>query len=64
VTPNQSTLLMNPGDKLAIHIFDNKSAGALETQVRDITTGKTGFMLASARNGFMSAATWPAGSHL
>ena len=54
VTPNQRTLLMNPGDKLAIHIFDNKSAGALETQVRDLTTGKTGFMLASAKNGFMN----------
>jgi len=54
VTPNQRTLLMNPGDKLAIHLFDNKSAGALETQVRDLTTGKTGFMLASGRNGFMN----------
>ena len=54
VTPNQRTLLMNPGDKLAIHIFDNKSKGALETQVRDLTTGKTGFMVASAKNGFMN----------
>jgi hypothetical protein len=54
VTPNQRTLRMNPGDKLAIHIFDNKSAGALETRVRDVSTGKTGYMLASARNGFMS----------
>jgi hypothetical protein len=42
VTPNQGTLLMNPGDKLNIHIFDNKKAGALETQVRDLSTGKTG----------------------
>ena len=31
VTPNQNTLLMNPGDKLQIRIFDNKKAGALET---------------------------------
>jgi hypothetical protein len=54
VTPNQRTLMMNPGDKLAIHIFDNKSAGALETQVRDLSTGKTGFMVASAKNGFMN----------
>jgi len=52
VTPNQSTLLMNPGDKLRIHIFDNQRAGALETQVRDLSTGRTGFMLASAGNGF------------
>jgi hypothetical protein len=53
-TPNQRTLLMNPGDKLAIHIFDNSSAGALETQVRDLSTGKTGYMLSSAKNGFMN----------
>jgi hypothetical protein len=52
-TPNQETLLMNPGDRLAIHIFDNARAGALETQVRDLSTGQTGYMLASARNGFM-----------
>jgi hypothetical protein len=54
VTPNQRTLLMNPGDKLVIRIFDNRAAGALETQVRDLTTGRTGFMVASARNGFMN----------
>jgi len=54
LTPNQRTLLMNPGDKLDIHIFDNKTAGALETQIRDVSTGQTGFMLASAKNGFMN----------
>jgi hypothetical protein len=54
VTPNQRTLLMNPGDKLKIHIFENRTAGALETEVRDLTTGRTGFMLASAKNGFMN----------
>jgi hypothetical protein len=54
VTPNQSTLLMNPGDKLRIQIFDSRKAGALETRVRDTTTGKTGFMVASAKNGFMN----------
>jgi hypothetical protein len=53
-TPNQRTLLMNPGDKLQIRIFDNKKAGALETQVRDLSSGRTGFMLASAGNGFMN----------
>ena len=53
-TPNQSTLLMNPGDKLQIHLFDNQRAGALETRVRDLSTGQTGFMLASAKNGFMN----------
>lgn len=54
VTPNQSTLMMNPGDKLKIRIFDNRAQGALETQVSDLSTGQAGFMLASASNGFMN----------
>jgi hypothetical protein len=54
VTPNQETLLMNPGDKLVIQIFDNWKAGALETVIRDLSSGRTGFMLASAQNGFMN----------
>jgi len=54
VTPNRSTLLMNPGDKLKIRIFDNRRAGALETRVTDLSSGRTGFMLASAGNGFMN----------
>jgi len=45
-TPNRSTLLMNPGDKLKIRIFDNAAQGALETRVQDLSTGQTGFMLA------------------
>ncbi len=52
VTPNRRTLLMNPGDRLKIRIFDNRTAGALETQVQDLSTGRTGFMIASAKNGF------------
>lgn len=51
-TPNRSTLLMNPGDKLKIRIFDNGAAGALETSIQDLTTGRSGYMLASAANGF------------
>jgi hypothetical protein len=54
VTPNRSTLLMNPGDKLKIRIFDNRAKGALETQVQDLSSGRTGFMTASASNGFMN----------
>ncbi|MHB8296398.1 MAG: hypothetical protein ACYDH5_17660 [Acidimicrobiales bacterium] len=54
-TPNSHTFMMNPGDKLQVHIFD-KSLGhgqfALETQVKDLTTGQTGYMVASATNGF------------
>ncbi len=55
-TPNGQTLLMNPGDRLVIHIFDAKLRGgghALETSIHDLTTGQSGFMIASARNGFM-----------
>jgi hypothetical protein len=54
-TPNGRTLLMNPGDRLRIHIWDAKLPGgghALETSIDDLTTGKSGFMIASARNGF------------
>jgi hypothetical protein len=54
LTPNRSTLLMNPGDKLKIRIFDNRAKGALETQVQDLSSGRTGFMIASAGNGFMN----------
>ena len=56
-TPNAQTLLMNPGDRLHIHIWDARIPGgghALETEIKDRTTGQTGFMIASARNGFMS----------
>ena len=55
-TPNGQTLLMNPGDRITAHIFDVNLAGggrALETAVTDHTTGQTGYMIASASNGFM-----------
>ncbi|MBV9822935.1 MAG: hypothetical protein JO144_11910 [Actinobacteria bacterium] len=55
--PNGNTLLMRPGDRLRIHIFDAKVPGggrALETMVSDLTSGQTGFMRASAQNGFMN----------
>ncbi len=57
-TPNGQTLLMNPGDVLRVHIADAVVPGtsppqhALETSVTDLTTGQTGFMQASAANGF------------
>ncbi len=56
-TPNANTLLMNPGDAIRVHISDAKLSGggsALEVAVTDVTTGQTGFMQASAANGFMS----------
>jgi hypothetical protein len=46
---------MNPGDHLIIHIFDAPAPGggkALEVVVTDLTTHKTGFMQASAANGY------------
>ena len=55
-TPNSHTLLMNPGDKVTIHMWDAKIPGghALEARETDHTTGRSGFMIASARNGFMN----------
>ena len=61
-TPDANTLLMNPGDKLKIRIYDAPapavpSSGippghALVVSIHDLTTGQTGFMQASAFNGF------------
>ena len=56
-TPNADTLLMNPGDMVRAHIFDADIGGgqhALETQLTDLSTGRSGFMIASAANGFMA----------
>jgi len=49
-TPNAQTLLMNPGDHLRITIQD--TAAGLKTRIEDLTTGQSGFMIASAANGF------------
>jgi hypothetical protein len=48
--PNGNTLMMNPGDSLKVSISD--PSGGLLTQVWDLTTGQTGYMQASASNGF------------
>jgi hypothetical protein len=55
-TPNGKTLLMNQGDRVVIHMFDAKIAGghAFEVEETDTTTGRSGFMIASAANGFMN----------
>ena len=50
-TPNSQTLLMNPGDVLALQITDPKAG--FTTKLTDLTTGQSGFMVASAGNGFM-----------
>ena len=56
-TPNSQTLLMSPGDQLRVHIWDAPVPGgggahALEVQVDDLTTHQTGWMQASAHNGY------------
>ena len=56
-TPNGNTLLMNPGDRLTIHIADAPAPGgghALKVSIADLTTGHSGYMQASAANGFAS----------
>ena len=56
VTPNSRTLLMNPGDIITMHMFNAKIPGghALEAKETDLTTGQSGYMIASAANGFMN----------
>jgi hypothetical protein len=56
-TPNSSTLLMNPGDHIGVHMFDAPAPGggdAFEVVVHDFTQHTSGFMQASAANGFQN----------
>lgn len=53
--PNSDTLMMNSGDKLSVSLADTPAPGggeALTATVQDKTTGQTGYMQASAANGF------------
>jgi hypothetical protein len=50
--PNANTLLFNQGDVLALSITDPRQG--FTTTIRDLTTGQTGYMTASASNGFMN----------
>ncbi len=50
--PNHKTLLINQGDVIAVSITDPPSG--LTGTIRDLTTHQTGFMTASAANGFMN----------
>ncbi len=57
LTPNSKTLLYNPGDRIQVHMFDalvpgGGGARAFEVVIDDLTTGQSGFMQASANNGF------------
>jgi hypothetical protein len=53
-TPNSETLLMNQGDRLRITIRDvpDDFDGGVLTKIEDLTTGQSGFMIASAKNGY------------
>jgi hypothetical protein len=53
-TPNAETLLMNQGDRLRITIKDapDDYDGGVLTRIEDLTTGQSGFMIASAKNGY------------
>ena len=60
LTPNKQTLLMNPGDKVTFHMWDAPAPGggnAFEVAMKDLTTHQTGFMQASAVNGFMTTSS-------
>jgi hypothetical protein len=57
LTPNSQTLMMNPGDMVRTHMWDASIGGgkrAFRVQISDLTTGQSGFMVASAANGFMN----------
>jgi hypothetical protein len=55
--PDSHTLLMSPGDKITVHIWDAPVPGeagqkALEVSIDDLTSHQSGFMQASGKNGF------------
>ncbi|HLH59765.1 MAG TPA: hypothetical protein VKV33_11510, partial [Streptosporangiaceae bacterium] len=55
-TPNGHTLLMKPGDTITASLSDVRVPGgrALEARETDLSTGQTGYMIASAADGFMN----------
>lgn len=55
-TPNAETLLMNQGDTLRVTINDTpgNTTGGVTTRIDDLSTHKSGFMIASAANGYQS----------
>ncbi len=54
---NNETLLMNPGDTIRFHMWDAPAPGggdAFEVVMDDLTTHQSGYMQASAANGFQT----------
>jgi len=58
---NANTLFMNPGDELVVTLADTQHG--LKVTIRDLTTGQTGFMVASGANGFASVLWDPNGTN-
>ena len=52
LTPNAQTLLMSQGDRVRVTIKD--TSDGLLTRIEDLTTGQTGFVVASSANGFQN----------
>ena len=66
MTPNSQTLFMNPGDVIRTHMFDasiGHGQHAFKVKVSDLTTGQSGFMVASAANGFMNTSVFDCSGH-
>jgi hypothetical protein len=49
-TPNAQTLFMNPGDTVLVGLLDTENG--LRVNIFDQTTGESGYMVASGKNGF------------
>lgn len=66
MTPNHKTLLMNPGDVIRTHMSDasiGHGQHAFKVTVSDLTTRQSGFMVASAANGFMDTSMFDCSGH-
>ncbi|MGH8132871.1 MAG: hypothetical protein ACRETP_06520, partial [Steroidobacteraceae bacterium] len=61
VSTNANTLRMNPGDELIVTLADTEHG--LKVTIKDVTTGQTGFMVASGANGFASVKWDPSGNN-
>ena len=60
-TVNNKTLYMNPGDDLLV--IERDTEEGLKVTIRDLTTGQSGFMVASAANGFAQILFDPNGTN-
>jgi hypothetical protein len=61
VSTDANTLFMNPGDELVVTLADTEHG--LKVTVQDLTSGQTGFMVASAANGFAQILYDPNGNN-